>query len=91
MALSTKAAPQFKYFTSRNGKTPQEERSAEEPSFLTRGGNYPLLRLEESTLSNRIVPQFPRGRNRLVVQDGASRPACAIPQFRPAHCSSRSE
>ena len=61
MALSTKAAPQFKDFASRNGKTPQEEGSAEEPSFLTRGENYPLSRLEESTLSNRIVRAIPKG------------------------------
>ena len=61
MALSTKAAPQFKYFASRNGKTPQEEGSAEEPSFLTHGGDYPLLRLEGSTLPNRIVRAIPKG------------------------------
>ena len=62
MALSTKAAPQFKDFVSRNGKTPTR-RGKHGRAFVphTRGGDYPLLRPKRSILSNRIVRAIPKG------------------------------
>ena len=61
MALSTKAAPQFKDFASRNGKTPTRRGKRGRAFVPHTGGIYPLLWLEESTLSNRIVRAIPKG------------------------------
>ena len=61
MALSTKAAPQFKDFASRNGKTPTRKGKRGRAFVPHTGEIYPLLWLKESTLPNRIVRAIPKG------------------------------
>ena len=61
MALSTKAAPQFKDFVSRNGKTPTRRGKRGRAFVPHTWGDYPLLRPKRSILSNRIVRAILRG------------------------------
>lgn len=61
MALSTKAAPQFKDFVSRNGKTPTRRGKRGRAFAPHTRGDYPLLRPKRSILSNRIVRAILRG------------------------------